>query len=165
MKMRGHSRKSSNKFFQCLKAPFRALRRARDGYIRILTSCASSIRHGQCPSHYAGQYYELPRSFSEGSSATSNVEEEGVLREPSRAASVTSSSCEDETDMFSPKQLRRMMRSRGLPKNMGRIDEDKPCVFEDNDVVIVEMRRKFGIKSQQQQHQDQEPIPVYIGRA
>ncbi|GMI90631.1 hypothetical protein HRI_002732400 [Hibiscus trionum] len=157
MGMKGCSRKSCNKFFRCLKG---ALRRARDGYIRILTSCASSIHYEQCPSHFSGQYYELPRSFSDGPSATSNVKEEGVSRELIRDASVTSSSHGNETDMFSPKQLRMMMRSRGLPKNMGRIDEDKPCEFEDNDVVIVERRSKFGIKSQHQ-----ELIPVYIARA
>ncbi|KAE8666463.1 FKBP-type peptidyl-prolyl cis-trans isomerase family protein [Hibiscus syriacus] len=164
MKSKGHSRKSCNKFVRCLKAPFRALRKARDGYIRFLTSCASSINYGECPGYFPGQYHELPRSFSERSSATStsNVKEEAVLRELIRAASVPSLSRGNEMDMFPPKQsrMRMRMRSRGLPKNMGRIDEDKPCEFEDNDVVIVERKSKLGIKPLHQ-----EPIPMYTGRA
>ncbi|GMI83147.1 hypothetical protein like AT5G65925 [Hibiscus trionum] len=159
MKSKGHIRKSSNKFFRFLKAPFKALRKARDGYIRILTSCASSIDHEYGPGHFPGQNPELPRCFSERSSATSNVKEEAVLREFIRAASVTGSSRGNGMDMFFPKQMRMKMRPRGLPKNMGRIDEDKPCEFEDNNVVIVERRNKYGIKSKLQ-----EPIPVHIAR-
>ncbi|KAE8707925.1 FKBP-type peptidyl-prolyl cis-trans isomerase family protein [Hibiscus syriacus] len=157
MKSKEHSRKSSNKFVRFLKAPFKALRKARDGYIRILTSCASNMHYGLCASYFPGQFYELPTSFSERSSATSDVKEEAVLRELIRAAS--SSKRWTQTEMSSPKQLRMKMRSRGLPKNMGRIDEDKPCEFEDNDVVIVDRRMKFGMKSQHQEF-----IPVYIAR-
>ncbi|KAE8682177.1 putative Ribosomal RNA processing protein 1 B [Hibiscus syriacus] len=139
MKSKEHSRKSSNKFVRFLKAPFKALRKARDGYIRILTSCASSMHYGQCAIHFPGQFYELPTSFGERSSATSDVKEEAVLRELA-----SSSRRWTQTEMFSSKQMRMKTRSRGLPKNMGRIDEDKPCEFEDNDVVNVDRRRKFG---------------------
>ncbi|KAK8579960.1 hypothetical protein V6N13_143108 [Hibiscus sabdariffa] len=160
MRSKGHSQKFYNKFVRGLKAPFQALRKARDGYIRILTSCDSSIDYGYCPSHFPRQNHELPRSYSERSSATSNVKEEAVLTELARAASVPSSSHGNEMDVFSPKQLRAKMRSRVLPKNMGRIDEDKPCEFEDNNVVIVERRRKVGIK-----FRHQESLPVYGARA
>ncbi|KAK8691955.1 hypothetical protein V6N13_075443 [Hibiscus sabdariffa] len=156
----GHGQNFYNKFVRGLKAPFRALRKARDGYIRILTSCDSSIDYGYCTSHFPGQNHELPRSYSDRSSVTCNVKEEAVLTELTRAASVPSLSHENKMDVFSPKQLRAKMRSRGLPKNMGRIDEDKPCEFEDNNVVIVERRRKVGIK-----FRHQESIPVHGARA
>ncbi|MBA0566380.1 hypothetical protein Golob_011204 [Gossypium lobatum] len=152
MKGKGHNRKpgTRNKVIRYLKVPFKALGKARDFYVRSLTSCASRIGHGHCPSHFPVEYYELPRSFCESSSPTRNVNKDDDITELIRAASVRSSSYGNEMDMFSPKQLRLKMRSRGLPKNMGRIDEDKPCVFEDNDVVF-EMKRKCRIKSQHQQ--------------
>lgn len=157
MKTKGHDRKprTRNKFIRYLKVPFKALGKARDFYVRSLTSCASRIGHGHCPNHFPVEYYELSRSFGESSSSMPNVNKDDDTTELIRATSVRSSSYGNEMNMFSPKQLKLKIRSRGLPKNMGRIDEDKPCVFEDND-VIFEMKRKFRIKSQHHQ-----PISEY----
>ncbi|XP_022765949.1 uncharacterized protein LOC111310821 [Durio zibethinus] len=139
MRSKGHGQ---NKFVRFITVPFRALGKARDLYVRSLTSCASSVSFGQGSGDYTGQYSGLPRSFS-ASSAISNDNED--LRELIRAASVRSLGHENEIEMFLQEQLRQM-RSKGLPKScsvgMGRIDEDKPCEFEENEAAVVEKKKQ-----------------------
>ncbi|XP_022772925.1 uncharacterized protein LOC111315468 [Durio zibethinus] len=141
MRSKGYSH---NKFVRFITVPFRALGKARDLYVRSLTSCASRVSCGQGSADYTGQYSGLPRSFST-SSTTSNDNED--LRELVRAASVRSLGHRNEVEMFLQQQLRLQMGSKGLPKScsigMGRIDEDKPCEFEENDAVVVDKKQDF----------------------
>ncbi|XWS21304.1 hypothetical protein CRYUN_Cryun30bG0044200 [Craigia yunnanensis] len=141
MSSKGHSH---NKFLRFITVPFRALGRARDLYVRSLTSCASRVSYGHSSGDYTGQYSGLPRSFS-ASSATSDDNED--LRELIRAASVRNLGNRNEIEMFLRQQLRLQLGSKGLPKScsvgMGRIDEDKPCEFEENDAVVVDKRQDF----------------------
>ncbi|XWS25496.1 hypothetical protein CRYUN_Cryun27aG0073000 [Craigia yunnanensis] len=141
MRSRGHSQ---NKFVRFITVPIRALGKARDLYVRSLTSCASRVSYGQSSGDYTGQYSGLPRSFS-ASSATSNDNED--LRELIRAASVRSLGHRNEIEMFLQEQLRLQMGSKGLPKScsvgMGRIDEDKTCEFEENDAIVVDKKQDF----------------------
>ncbi|XVE70208.1 hypothetical protein DITRI_Ditri10aG0054500 [Diplodiscus trichospermus] len=135
MRTKGHSH---NKFLRFITVPFRALGKARDLYVRSLTSCASRVSYGQGSGDYAGAYSGLPRSFS-ASSATSNDNED--YRDLIRAASVRSLGHRNEIEMFLQQQLKLQMGSRGLPKScsvgMGRIDEEKPYESEEKDAAAV----------------------------
>ncbi|XVF64208.1 hypothetical protein PTKIN_Ptkin09bG0149700 [Pterospermum kingtungense] len=139
MSSKGHSQ---NKFLRFITVPFRALGKARDLYVRSLTSCASRVSYGQSSGDYTG----LPRSFS-ASSAISNDSED--LRELMRAASVRSLGHRNEIEMFLQQQLKLQTGSKGLPKSssvgMGRIDEDKPCEFGENgdDAVLDKKKKNF----------------------
>ncbi|KAE8659175.1 FKBP-type peptidyl-prolyl cis-trans isomerase family protein [Hibiscus syriacus] len=134
MRSEGHSH---NKFMRMISVPLKALGKARDLYVRSLTSCASNVSYG----HAAEQYSGLPRSFSV-SSVTSNDNDD--FRELVRAASVRSLGHKDELDMLfrrrQQQQPRVRMGSKGLPKScsvaMGRIDEENPCEFEENKAVV-----------------------------
>ncbi|GMI91080.1 hypothetical protein like AT1G10140 [Hibiscus trionum] len=123
---------SHNKFMRFITVPLKALGKARDLYVRSLTRCTSSVSYA----HASG----LPRSFSV-SSATSNDSDD--LRELIRAASVRSLGHRNEVEMLfqQQRQSRVQTRSNGLPKScsvaMGRIDEENPCEFEENEAVVV----------------------------
>ncbi|KAK8705569.1 hypothetical protein V6N13_049167 [Hibiscus sabdariffa] len=129
MSRKGHAQ---NKFVRFITIPFRALGKARDLYVRSMTSCAAGVSFGQGggAADYAGQ---LPRSFSESSAASSYANED--FRDLIRAASVRSLGHRNEVEMFLQEQLKQMRAAKGLPKSssvgMGRIDEDKPFESEE----------------------------------
>ncbi|XVF36448.1 hypothetical protein REPUB_Repub19eG0059400 [Reevesia pubescens] len=139
---KGHSH---NKFLQLITVPFKALCKARDLYVKSLTSCASRVSYGQSSGDYTGQYSGLPRSFS-ASSTMSNDNED--LRDLIRAASIRNLGHRNEIEMFLQQQLRLQMGSQGLPKScsvgMGRIDEDEPSEFEENDAAVTVNNKKQG---------------------
>ncbi|KAL4271494.1 hypothetical protein GQ457_13G009230 [Hibiscus cannabinus] len=126
MSRKGHAQ---NKFVRFITIPFRALGKARDLYVRSMTSCAAGVSFGQggAAPDYAGQ---LPRSFSESSAASSYANED--FRDLIRAASVRSLGHRNEVEMFLQEQMK---AAKGLPKSssvgMGRIDEDKPFESEE----------------------------------
>ncbi|KAK8623428.1 hypothetical protein V6N13_118313 [Hibiscus sabdariffa] len=130
MSRKGHS---NNKFVRFITIPFRALGKAKDLYVRSLTSCAASVSYGQGCGDYAGQFPGLPRSVSASSAASSHDNED--LRDLIRAASVRSLGHRNEVEMFLQEQLKQMKAAKGLPKSssvgMGRIDEDKAVEFEE----------------------------------
>ncbi|KAK8512410.1 hypothetical protein V6N13_083043 [Hibiscus sabdariffa] len=133
MSSKGHGK---NKFVRFITIPFRALGKAKDLYVRSLTSCAASVSFGQGCGDYAGQYPGLPRSVSASSAASSHDNED--LRDLIRAASVRSLGHRNEVEMFLQEQLKQMKAAKGrLPKSssvgMGRIDEDKAVEFEEKD--------------------------------
>ncbi|KAE8653945.1 FKBP-type peptidyl-prolyl cis-trans isomerase family protein [Hibiscus syriacus] len=125
MSRKGHTQ---NKLVRFITIPFRALAKAKDLYVRSLTSCAAG---------YAGQYPGLPRSISASSVASSHENED--LRDLIRAASVRSLGHRNELEMFLQEQLKQMKVAKGFPKSssvgMGRIDEDKPFETEEKDEV------------------------------
>ncbi|KAE8658790.1 FKBP-type peptidyl-prolyl cis-trans isomerase family protein [Hibiscus syriacus] len=137
MRSKGHSH---NKFMRFITVPLKALGKARDLYVRSFTSCASSVSYG----HAAEQYSGLPRSFSL-ISATSDDKDD--FRELIRAASVRSLGHRDGLDMLFRQQQQQRVRmgSKGLPKSssvaMGRIDEENPCEFEENEAAVVDKKR------------------------
>ncbi|KAE8704138.1 Calcium-transporting ATPase 3 family protein [Hibiscus syriacus] len=128
---------SQNKFLRFIMIPFRALGKAKDLYVKSLTSCAASVSFSQGGGDYAGQYPGLPRSFSASSAASSRDDED--LRDLIRAASARSLGHKNEVEMFLQEQLKQMRAAKELPKSssvgMGRIDEDKPFEFEENNQV------------------------------
>ncbi|MBA0623676.1 hypothetical protein Godav_009125 [Gossypium davidsonii] len=141
MRSKGHSH---NKFMRFITVPFKALVKARDLYVRSLTTCASRVSYGHGSGGCSAQYSGLPRSFSSAMSATCNDNED--LRELIRAASVTSLGHRKEMEMLLKQQLRVQMGSKTLPKScsveMGRIDEEKPCEFEENDASAAAVVNK-----------------------
>ncbi|KAE8679911.1 Calcium-transporting ATPase 3 family protein [Hibiscus syriacus] len=142
MSSKGHIQ---NKFLRFITIPFRALGKARDLYVKSLTSCAASVSFGQGGGDYAGQYPGLPRSFSASSAASSRDDED--LRDLIRAASVRSLGHKNEVEMFLQEQLKQMRAAKRLPKSssvgMGRIDEDKPFEFQEkNEVDRVDNNNK-----------------------
>ncbi|XP_039023972.1 uncharacterized protein LOC120156785, partial [Hibiscus syriacus] len=90
---------------------------------------------GSCSGQYAG----LPRSFSVSSAASSENDD---LKELIRAASVRSLGHMKEVEMLFQQQRSRVQM--GLPKScsvaMGRIDEENPCEFEENEGVVDKKR-------------------------
>ncbi|KAL4334754.1 hypothetical protein GQ457_07G024820 [Hibiscus cannabinus] len=138
----GSKGQSHNKFMRFITVPLKALGKARDLYVRSMTSCASSVSYAHAS---AGQYSGLPRSFSVSSAASNDNDD---LKELIRAASVRSLGHRNEVEMLfqqQQQQSRVQMGSKRLPKScsvaMGRIDEENPCEFEDNEAVVLEKKR------------------------
>ncbi|CAD5176531.1 unnamed protein product [Musa acuminata subsp. burmannicoides] len=100
---------TSRRFGRCMKAPVRALCRARDLYVRSMNSCAGRMEYGPplgCP-----HFEDLPRSYGLQSAGDED------LRELMRAASRSLGTLPPPA----------VPRSQSVA--VGRIDEDKPCDF------------------------------------
>ncbi|XP_062073274.1 uncharacterized protein LOC133777595 [Humulus lupulus] len=139
-KIKGDQKES--KVGKIMKAPLRALIKARDLYIKSMTQCSSHFDYGAamgCPTAHVNT---LPRSFSVGSAkSTSNTDD---FRELVKAASARSlgSKIDHHHNLDLRKSPAAAARPHNLPKSrsvgFGRIDEDKACdEFEENvDEVI-----------------------------
>lgn len=129
MGIKGHHQ---NKFVRFITIPFRILGKTRDFYVRSMTSCAHGVGYSQT----MGSAATLPKSFSVSSSRGGDDED---LRELIRAASARTSVDRLDMDMILKQQATQsammMAGSKGLPKSssvgMGKIDEDRPCDFEE----------------------------------
>ncbi|KAK4745646.1 hypothetical protein SAY87_011958 [Trapa incisa] len=111
-------------FVRFVKAPVRALSRARDFYVRSMGSCASTGGYGS-----AGN--PLPRSFSSAGSA--RLDDSDDFRELLRAASMKSLGNDPLEALLkelksAPKPTASKM-SKSCSVSMGRIDEEKACEF------------------------------------
>ncbi|KAE8690379.1 FKBP-type peptidyl-prolyl cis-trans isomerase family protein [Hibiscus syriacus] len=136
---------TQNEFMRFITIPFRALGKAKDLYVKSLTSCAASVSFSQGGGDYAGQYPGFPRSFSASSAASRRDDED--LKDLIRAASIRSLGHKNEVEMFLQEQLKQMRAAKGLPKSssvgMGKIDEDQPFEFEEkNEVHRVDNNNK-----------------------
>ncbi|XP_008796991.1 uncharacterized protein LOC103712289 [Phoenix dactylifera] len=110
----------TSRFGRCLRAPLRVLRRARDMYVRSLTECAGGVQYGAAVGYPT--FASVPRSYSFGSARTSSSDED--LRELIRAASQSrAGSLNARAGVVVP-------RSQSVA--VGRIEEDKPCDFDDD---------------------------------
>lgn len=136
-KTRGH-----NRFVRIITIPLRALTKARDLYVRGL-NYADRVGYGSvgCP---AGQFSTMPRSFSVSSSRASGEADD--LGELVRAASARSFGDKIDVDAILRRQQRHLKQRpssdwgpKVLPKScsvaMGRIDEEEPCEFGEDDAV------------------------------
>ncbi|XP_062163499.1 uncharacterized protein LOC133870402 [Alnus glutinosa] len=131
MGIKGHHQ---NKFVRFITIPFRILGKTRDFYVRSMTSCAQGVGYSQS----MGSAATLPKSFSVSSSRGGDDED---FRELMRAASARTSVDRLDMDMILKQQAATqsaammMAGSKGLPKcssvGMGKIDEDRPCDFEE----------------------------------
>ncbi|KAL5558691.1 hypothetical protein UlMin_034902 [Ulmus minor] len=138
---------SQNKFLRIIALPFRALGKARDLYVRSMTNSAQRISvYGSSMGGPAGQFEALPKSSSVRTSRGSDYDDD--YAELVRAASARSYGNTLDMETILRQHLEQMMQSApatatttagstGLPKSssvgMGRIDEDQPCEFGDQD--------------------------------
>ncbi|XP_052205165.1 uncharacterized protein LOC127809990 [Diospyros lotus] len=120
------------KLSRYLKAPIRALIRAKNSYIDGMTQCAGRFEYATTMAGpTAPQVCTLPKSFSVNSTKSGNKED---LAELMRAASTRNLSKKVELELLQrrlptgPGGGRVVPRSRSL--GIGRIDEEKTCEFE-----------------------------------
>ncbi|KAL3640348.1 hypothetical protein CASFOL_015316 [Castilleja foliolosa] len=147
MSTKSTTARKEGKFVRYLKAPVKILARARDFYVHSLNGCAGhAAYYGSavgCPTPYNPA--SLPRSFSTNSSYNPSQRDEDI-RDLVRIASTRGLIGKTEADLLrsgkskSPAAVNsggaaEMNRSRTIL--IGRIDEEKPCEFEGNDVGEV----------------------------
>lgn len=107
-----------------LKVPAKILAKARDLYVRSLIDCSGQVGYGAVMGCPTGQYIPsaLPKSYSVKSSRSVSLDEDDY-RELVRIASARS-----------------MSGRKGIPRSrsvgIGRIDEDRPSDFGNNNVVL-----------------------------
>ncbi|THU61198.1 hypothetical protein C4D60_Mb07t20790 [Musa balbisiana] len=106
---------SGSRLRRWLKAPARMLSRACDCYVRCMTSCAGGVQHGGALGYPTAA--PLPRTRSSG---------DDDFRDLIRANSV--SRIGEELKWALPQPT---VAPRSQTMAMGRIDEDRPCEFED----------------------------------
>ncbi|KAG6538970.1 hypothetical protein ZIOFF_004122 [Zingiber officinale] len=114
---------ASSLISRCLKAPARVLHRVCDLYVSGITSCGTKMSYGGAVGLGQQAASMLPRSFSV-QSGRSSVSGDEDFRDLVMAAKGTSSVPPP------PPQPAVVPRSRTVA--IGRIDEDKPCVFEED---------------------------------
>ena len=113
---------SGNKLAHYMKAPFRALVRARDMYVSSMSGCAGRVERGRVISSAAA----VPRSRSHGfyqSSGDNDIAE--LIRAASQGAR--------------PRDPAAVPRSQSVAVGfgIGRIDEDEACEFGEQDDAVV----------------------------
>ncbi|KAK6237800.1 hypothetical protein QUC31_003269 [Theobroma cacao] len=132
------SKKASkeSKLSRYLKAPLKILIKARDFYIKSMTEYSDRINYGTVMGCPTGQVNTLPRSYSVSSAKSSNGDDD--LRELIRAASTRSLGNKVQLDLLRRQQARQspVTGANNVPRShsvgIGRIDEDKPCDFEED---------------------------------
>lgn len=118
-------------------SPIRALGKARDAYVRSITSCGQNISYGN-PMDSAGRFSSLSRSQSAATSRRSDNDGGEDFAELVRAASARTMVNRIDMDLVLKQQQQQEMKNglkgnKCLPKSssvgMGKIDEDKPFEF------------------------------------
>ncbi|XP_054810793.1 uncharacterized protein LOC129312189 [Prosopis cineraria] len=122
-----------------MKAPIRFLSKARDLYVNGMNRCSPHFNSIDttfgCP---AAHPLVLPRSFSVGSAASESASDD--YRELVRAntvpyrhrAGLDLSPQKQTSPSQAPAKASKMAVPRSRSVGIGRIDEDKPCEFEDD---------------------------------
>ncbi|XP_007042679.2 PREDICTED: uncharacterized protein LOC18608112 [Theobroma cacao] len=136
MRSKGRKAKKQSKLMKIVCSPIRLLSKARAFYVKNIEECAGGVGRGGgvvCPAPPAAS--RLHKSFSVNSSKASDDEE---FRQLLRAASkrgidskVQSSGMKRTTAGSGGMGMRSY--SVGIGK-IGRIDEDKPCSFEEEEI-------------------------------
>lgn len=120
-----------------IKAPIRALTKARDFYINSMTECAGRGSYGGAPMPYVSS---LPKSFSVNSARSSNSDED--FRELVKVASRRSLGRKVELEILRQQSPLNNGGVNGVPRSqsvaIGRIDEDKACEFGEDVSVKVD---------------------------
>ncbi|KAE8709580.1 ARM repeat superfamily protein isoform 1 [Hibiscus syriacus] len=124
-----------SKLSRYLKAPIRILMKAGDLYITSMTEYSERIGFGTVMGCPTDQVNGLSRTYSIASTKSRNGDDD--LRELIRAASSRSLRDKAPMDLLGKQPGRRspttganrMARNHGV--GFGRIDEDKPCDFDD----------------------------------
>ena len=117
---------------KCMKASIRFLIKARDLYVKSMTQLSGHFAYAAalgCPSA-AAQFTVLPPSFS-CRSTTSKARDD--FKEPRRAAPAGSHGNKIDLGLRKSPEASLMTVPRKQSVGIGRIDEDEPCEFEDDD--------------------------------
>lgn len=127
-----------NMLMKIIGSPIRALGKARDAYVRSITSCGQNMSYGN-PMDPAGRFSALSRSQSAATSRRSDIEGGEDFAELVRAASARTMVNRIDMDLVLKQQQQQqemkngLKGNKGLPKSssvgMGKIDEDKPFEF------------------------------------
>ncbi|XP_030514423.1 uncharacterized protein LOC115728224 [Rhodamnia argentea] len=135
-----------NKLITCIKAPIRIFMKAKNFYVSSMVQCSGRIGYGGFTKGPGRPINDgLLKNLSISSSRSSFVTEED-MRELIRDASTRGHlNGQIQMDLV----LQRHPKTNGIstaaamgyvPRSfstvIGRIDEDKPCEFEDNDIRI-----------------------------
>ncbi|KAH9712318.1 hypothetical protein KPL71_020006 [Citrus sinensis] len=132
------NKEGNNKLSRYLKAPVKMLIKARDFYIRSITACSDSVVFSSAGGVPIGSVNTLPRSYSTNSSRSSRGDED--FRELVRANSMKILASQNQIGHLEFHRTKNQAAAAGknhmLRSNssaaIGRIDEDKPCDFEDD---------------------------------
>ncbi|KAE9586854.1 hypothetical protein Lal_00004673 [Lupinus albus] len=125
---------SQNMFLRIITIPLRVLSKARDIYVKSITTCGNNMNYNN-PVDAVGRFSALPRSYSAATSTRSMDNED--FAELIRAASARTLVNRIDVDNLVLKQkheqnmAREVVGANGLPKStsvsMARIDEDMAC--------------------------------------
>lgn len=127
-----------SKLRHCMEIPTKILLKVRDSYVESMKDCASKVGYGSSVGCPAAQVSRLPRSFSVNYLKPRNDKRfEELLAAVSKI--VGSDQMElnvreeelREQKMENYGTMKRCYTSVGLGK-IGRIDEDRPCYFEED---------------------------------
>ncbi|WOG84543.1 hypothetical protein DCAR_0103727 [Daucus carota subsp. sativus] len=142
-----------SKIKRCIRAPIRALGRARDLYIRTMNNLAGQMHSSGGPLVYQSvPVARLPRSFTVNPASGRN--DDGDFRELLRVASARSLGNKIEMDSIRRQQslsgktmlgeckVVKVPRSQSLA--IGRIDEDHTCEFGDVDSFVKKTADVFA---------------------
>ncbi|KAL2322857.1 hypothetical protein Fmac_027236 [Flemingia macrophylla] len=115
--------RKERKLRRYLKAPLRFLRKARDMYVHGTVKCSAQFSYldALCPT---GPVSTVPTNFNVNS-ASSQEDFKELVRAASLVTSSSLSGFDEEAEII------RVPRSRSM--GIGTIDENKPCVFDDDD--------------------------------
>ncbi|XWS63018.1 hypothetical protein CRYUN_Cryun06bG0060600 [Craigia yunnanensis] len=142
MRNKGCKANKQSKLKKIICSPIRILRKARDLYIKSIENCAGRVGYGGgvvCP--IPREASRLRKSFSVNSSMESNDEEfKQLLRAASKRGidikveqKLQQQSRMKQSNVESGRNMGMRSYSVGIGK-IGRIDEDKPCTFEEDEV-------------------------------
>ncbi|XVE86972.1 hypothetical protein DITRI_Ditri18aG0078800 [Diplodiscus trichospermus] len=130
-----------SKLSRYAKAPIRVLIKAKDFYIKSMAEYSERIGYGTVMGCPTVQVNTLPRSYSVSSTKSGNGGDD--LRELMRAASTRSLGNKVQLDLQKRQQAARQFpntNTRAMPRShsvgIGRIDEEKPCDFEEDDFKV-----------------------------
>lgn len=135
---------SQSKFRHYLENPRKILHKARDFYVKSMEDCANKLSYGGVVGCPGPQVWRLPRSFSVNYSKSRNDER---FKELLAAMNKKFGSGVDLNERRQQKMEKGAMRrsySTSVWLLLGRIDEDKPCYFEDD--MIYARSRSYAAK-------------------
>ncbi|XVE66699.1 hypothetical protein DITRI_Ditri08aG0099700 [Diplodiscus trichospermus] len=117
-----------------MSKPRRALHRARDFYVKSMEECASKIGYGGvigCPA--ASQVSRLHRSYS----FNNDEKFTDFLEAMSKKRPMESNLQEEEIrDAMKEQEYGVLKRSYSTTVGLARIDEDKPCYFQEDAMYV-----------------------------
>ncbi|XP_021296085.1 uncharacterized protein LOC110425475 [Herrania umbratica] len=133
------------KLKQYMSKPVKALNKARDFYVKSLEECASKVSYGGVIGCPASQVSRLPRSFSVNYSKPNNEEKFlNFLEVMSKKRSMESSEESNLQREVMIDPYGGLKRSYSGSIGLARIDEDKPCYFEED--ALYARSRSYAYK-------------------